>query len=142
MLNLAKLRSLLDARQPKHTLPQAFYTDPEVYEFDLAAIYATSWILVGFEVELPNPGSYLSLPIGRSSVLIVRDREGTLRGFHNACRHRGAQLRGGSRSTLLDHLPVSSMVVRPGGEPGQRAAHAGDVRPRFITTSKPSIRDC
>jgi Rieske 2Fe-2S family protein len=92
MLNLAKLRSLLDARQPKHTLPQAFYTDPEVYEFDLAAIYATSWILVGFEVELPNPGSYLSLPIGRSSVLIVRDREGTLRGFHNACRHRGAQL--------------------------------------------------
>jgi Rieske 2Fe-2S family protein len=43
-------------------------------------------------VELPVPGSTLSVPIGRSSVLIVRDRQGTLRGFHNTCRHRGAQL--------------------------------------------------
>jgi glycine betaine catabolism A len=92
MLNLAKMRSLLDARQPKHTLPQDFYTDPDVFAFDLAAIHATSWILVGFDVELPEPGSYLSLPIGRSSVLIVRDRQGGLRGYHNTCRHRGAQL--------------------------------------------------
>ena len=76
MLNLTKMRSLLDARQPKHALPQDFYTDPDVFAFDLAAIYARSWILAGFEVELPEPGSYLSLPIGRSSVLIVRDRQG------------------------------------------------------------------
>jgi Rieske 2Fe-2S family protein len=92
MLNLTKMRSLLDARRPNHALPQDFYTDPDVFAFDLAAIYARNWILAGFEVELPEPGSYLSLPIGRSSVLIVRDRQGTLRGFHNSCRHRGAQL--------------------------------------------------
>jgi Rieske 2Fe-2S family protein len=92
MLNLTKVRSLLEARRPGHTLPQGFYNDPEVFAFDLAAIYARSWILVGFEVELPEPGSYLSVPIGRSSALIVRDRQGVLRGFHNACRHRGAEL--------------------------------------------------
>jgi glycine betaine catabolism A len=92
MLNLQKVRSLLAARQPGHALPQGFYTDPEVFAFDLEAIYGRSWILAGFDVELPEPGSYVSMPIGRSSVLIVRDRQGVLRGFHNTCRHRGAQL--------------------------------------------------
>jgi glycine betaine catabolism A len=92
MLNLTKMRSLLDAHQPGHSLPQGLYNDPDVFAFDLEAIYARSWILAGFEVELPDPGCYLSVPIGRSSVLIVRDRQGELRGFHNTCRHRGAQL--------------------------------------------------
>ena len=92
MLNLPKMRALLDARQPGHSLPQGCYNDPDVFAFDLEAIHARHWILVGFDVELPDPGSTLSVPIGRSSALIVRDRNGTLRGFHNTCRHRGAQL--------------------------------------------------
>ena len=92
MLNLTKMRSLLDARLPGHTLPQGCYTDPEVFAFDLAAIFARNWILAGFEAELPAPGCTLSVPIGRASVLLVRDRQGGLRGFHNTCRHRGAEL--------------------------------------------------
>ena len=31
MAQLAKLRSLLDARQPAHSLPQGFYVDPDVF---------------------------------------------------------------------------------------------------------------
>jgi Rieske 2Fe-2S family protein len=92
MLNLAKLRSLLDERQSRHSLPQGFYLDPDVFEFDLRAIYGQNWLLVGFEVELPEPGSYLSLSVGRSPILIVRGQDSVLRGFHNTCRHRGAQI--------------------------------------------------
>jgi Rieske 2Fe-2S family protein len=92
MAQLAKIRSLLDARQPAHSLPQGFYVDPDVFEFALAVIYGRNWILAGFEVELPEPGSYLALPIGRSPVVIVRGHDGVLRGFHNTCRHRGAQV--------------------------------------------------
>jgi Rieske 2Fe-2S family protein len=92
MAQLEKLRSLLDAREPAHSLPQGFYADPDVFEFDLAVIYGQNWILAGFEVELPEAGSYLALPIGRSPVVIVRGQDGALRGFHNTCRHRGAQV--------------------------------------------------
>ena len=45
MLNLSKIQSLLDARRPNHTLPQDFYADPDVFAFDLAAIYQQNWIL-------------------------------------------------------------------------------------------------
>jgi Rieske 2Fe-2S family protein len=73
-------------------LPQQFYNDPAIFEFDLAAIFGTSWLMAGFEVELPKRNSTLSLMIGRWPVLITRDRDGVLRAFHNSCRHRGAQI--------------------------------------------------
>ncbi|MBV9751844.1 MAG: aromatic ring-hydroxylating dioxygenase subunit alpha, partial [Hyphomicrobiales bacterium] len=63
-MNFAKLKSMLDARQPGHTLPQGFYLDPEIFEFDLTAIFGRSWIMAGFEAELPKPTSYLSFLIG------------------------------------------------------------------------------
>ena len=92
MLDLGRIRALLDERRPGHTLPQAFYTDADIFEFDLAAIHARSWIMAGFEVELPRPGSTFAFKVGRSPVVLVRGRDGVLRGFHNSCRHRGAQV--------------------------------------------------
>lgn len=99
MLDHARLRALLAARQPNHSLPQAFYTDPGIFAFDLEAIYASTWILVGFGPELPAPGATMALTIGRSPIVIVRGPDGTLRGFFNSCRHRGAQICETGRAT-------------------------------------------
>jgi Rieske 2Fe-2S family protein len=92
MTDLARIRALLDRRRPGHALPQEFYTDPAIFAFDLEAIHQRSWIMVGFEVELPTPGCTLALNIGRSPVVVVRGRDMVLRAFHNSCRHRGAQI--------------------------------------------------
>ncbi|MBS3023757.1 MULTISPECIES: aromatic ring-hydroxylating oxygenase subunit alpha [Acidiphilium] len=87
-----RLSALLAQRPPRHTLPQAFYTDPEIFEFDLREIYGRSWLLIGLETEIPDPGSYLAMTIGRSPILLLRGQDGVLRGFFNTCRHRGAQI--------------------------------------------------
>lgn len=92
MVDLKRVRQLLEARVPGYSFPQEFYTDPEIFEFDLEAIHARSWLFVGLEAELPAPGSYLAITIGRSPIVIVRDDNGELRAFHNSCRHRGAQI--------------------------------------------------
>ena len=92
MLDLSRIRALLDQRRDGHTLPQAFYNDPDILRFDMEAIYGRSWIMVGFEVELPEPGSTLATTVGRNPVVVVRGRDGQLRAFHNSCRHRGAQI--------------------------------------------------
>jgi Rieske 2Fe-2S family protein len=96
-----RIARLLDARLPGYSLPQDFYSDPEIFEFDLAAIYGASWLMAGFEIELPKRNSTLSLMIGRWPVLITRDRDGQLRAFHNSCRHRGAQICPPGRSSGL-----------------------------------------
>ncbi len=92
MTDLARIRALLDQRRPGHALPREFYTDPDIFEFDIEAIYHRSWIMVGFEAELPSPGCTLALTVGRSPVVVVRGRDGALRAFFNSCRHRGAQI--------------------------------------------------
>lgn len=92
MFDASRIDALLAARRPGHALPRALYNSPEVFEFDLEAIYGQAWLLAGFACELPEPRSTLALTIGRSPIVLTRDREGALRGFHNACRHRGAQL--------------------------------------------------
>jgi Rieske 2Fe-2S family protein len=92
MLDRHRLESLLGQRRPGHSLPQAFYVHPDIYEFDLQAIFYRNWQMVGFEVELGQPGSYLATTIGRSPIVVLRGRQGDIVGFHNSCRHRGAQI--------------------------------------------------
>ena len=92
MSDLAWVAGQFAARRVGHTLPQGLYTDPRAFEFDMAAIYGQSWLMAGFECELPTPGSYLSMMIGKWPVLITRDRHREIRAFHNSCRHRGSVL--------------------------------------------------
>lgn len=92
MYSERRLKDLLHEALPGHTLPQAFYGDPETYAFDVSAVFTRSWFMLGFEAELAEPGAYLSVTIGPHPLLVVRGRDGVIRGFHNTCRHRGAQI--------------------------------------------------
>jgi phenylpropionate dioxygenase-like ring-hydroxylating dioxygenase large terminal subunit len=79
--------------QPGHLLPPAVFTSPALFELEQRAIFARSWIHVADLDDVPDPGSYATAMIGRTPVIVIRDRKtGELRGFLNACRHRGAQL--------------------------------------------------
>lgn len=143
MFDLGRISAFLDERRPAHSLPQALYNSPEAFEFDLEAIYGHSWILAGFACEIPQPRGYLALNIGRWPVVITRDRDGTLRAFHNSCRHRGAQIcaeGAGSRSRLtcpyhqwvydLDGALVSTRHMQASFDPaehGLRPVHIENV---------------
>jgi len=92
MPNLERIEALFRSRRPGHSLPQALYNDADAFAFDLEAIFGRSWLMVGLEAELPKPGSYFALTLGRWPILVVRDRTGALGAFHNTCRHRGSQI--------------------------------------------------
>jgi nitrite reductase/ring-hydroxylating ferredoxin subunit len=74
-------------------LPPRVFHSPALFELEQRAIFARSWVHVADAIDLPGPGDYVAASIGRTPVLIIRDgKTGELRGFPNACRHRGAQL--------------------------------------------------
>jgi Rieske 2Fe-2S family protein len=79
-------------RRPGHSLEAPFYTDPEFYRRDLEAVFLTSWIFAASVAEVPEPGDYVTLDVGRASVIIIRDDDEEIRAHHNVCRHRGARL--------------------------------------------------
>jgi len=74
------------------TLPSSWYRSNEVYRAEKERIFCREWIAVCREAEVPSPGDSLVLDVLGESILLVRNREGVLRAFHNVCRHRGSRL--------------------------------------------------
>src|SRR5690348_7141485 len=74
------------------TLPGHFYTSPELFAREQERIFLNRWLCVGREESIPEPGDYFVRSLDTESAIIVRDREGTVRAFHNVCRHRGTRL--------------------------------------------------
>ena len=86
------LLSRLRAYQPIAPLPRDFYTSAADYQVELETLWYRDWLFVGHDCEIPDAGDYLTVQIGEYPVLVVRDRDGKVRAFHNSCRHRGARI--------------------------------------------------
>jgi choline monooxygenase len=73
-------------------LDPRLYVDPAVFEKERQAIFARSWQLIGPLSRLSERGQYIAAELAGFKVLVIRGRDGNLRGFRNVCRHRGARL--------------------------------------------------
>jgi Rieske 2Fe-2S family protein len=84
--------SRLRGRNLETALERDFYCSPEDYQVDLDMIWYRDWLFVGHDCEVLNPGNYLTVQIGEYPVVVLRDRDGGLRAYHNTCRHRGSRI--------------------------------------------------
>ncbi len=86
------------------TLPGHYFYDPSIFALEQERIFSASWVCVGRADAIPAVGDYVLATVGTESVIVLRDRAGTLRAFLNVCRHRGARLctaeRGQLRATI------------------------------------------
>lgn len=73
-------------------LDPRLYVDPAVLDRERRTIFARSWQHVGPVSRVAERGAYVAADIAGAKVLVMRGRDGQLRGFRNVCRHRGAQL--------------------------------------------------
>ncbi len=75
-----------------HRLAKGYFISPEIFAEEQAAIFSAQWVLVGHQSQVAKPGDYFVQEVAGESLVVVRDQEGTLRGFYNVCRHRGTRL--------------------------------------------------
>ncbi|MFB9729824.1 Rieske 2Fe-2S domain-containing protein, partial [Haloechinothrix salitolerans] len=68
------------------------FADPGVYELELERVFARCWQFLGHESEIPRSGDFVSSYLGEDQVLVVRQEDGSIAGFLNACRHRGMRI--------------------------------------------------
>jgi len=74
------------------TLAGSYYTDENIFALEQQQIFEQLWFCAARGTDLPDPGSFRTVQIGRENVLLTRNRRGEVRAFFNVCRHRGAQL--------------------------------------------------
>lgn len=77
---------------PQPTLPARWYFDPEHHARELREIWAKNWVYLCRAEAFDGPGAFRRFPIAGQDVIVLRDPDGELRGFHNTCRHRGSEL--------------------------------------------------
>jgi choline monooxygenase len=82
--------------QARYLLPPAAYCSASWAERERDGLFGDRWTLIASLDELSQPGDYATGVVGYSPVVVVRDRDATLRAFHNLCRHRGMVLLQGS----------------------------------------------
>ncbi len=66
-------------------------TSAQIHAQELERVFAHSWLYVGHESEIPQPGDYVRRPVGGRPMFMVRGvKSGQVNVFHNTCTHRGA----------------------------------------------------
>lgn len=73
-------------------LPAWTYFNEELHEIEKDLLFRRHWQLACHQSDVPEPGSYQCLDMVGERALILRGKDGTLRAFHNLCRHRGARV--------------------------------------------------
>ncbi|MEF1311452.1 aromatic ring-hydroxylating dioxygenase subunit alpha [Vibrio mytili] len=101
-----EMKKMLSERRPDYSLPRPLYNDPLLFKIDVEEIFQKEWLFVGMTSEVPTKGDYFTVEIAQNPVLIVRDAEGQVNAFHNACRHRGSRI-------CLEHRGKVANLVCP-----------------------------
>jgi phenylpropionate dioxygenase-like ring-hydroxylating dioxygenase large terminal subunit len=121
----------LDPREPwplaSHSArnPASAYADPRRFEDERRVLFRRRPQMLGLSAECATPGSYITADLGGVPALILRQADGSLRGFVNACRHRGAPLAEGAGRRPRLACPYhgwvyeldGSLAARPYAEP-------------------------
>ena len=68
------------------------YTDPAVFDAEMHAIFERTWVFVGHDSEVTDPGDFKAGYIGRQPFLMTRSDDGTVHVLLNRCMHRGASI--------------------------------------------------
>ncbi|MFM2043470.1 MAG: hypothetical protein RLY86_2046 [Pseudomonadota bacterium] len=68
------------------------YTDPEIFRLEMRHLFGRAWIAVGHESQVAEAGAFFLAQVGDQEIIVTREADGSLAGFHNRCTHRGAKL--------------------------------------------------
>ncbi|MDZ7675409.1 MAG: SRPBCC family protein [Acidimicrobiales bacterium] len=76
-------------------VPVEKYTSPERHDEELEALFFDQPMVLCLSGALPEKHSYLTVDLCGTPLLLSRGKDGTVRSFLNACRHRGVRVMDG-----------------------------------------------
>lgn len=85
-------RGLVDSPLPSDMLQPWEVWDRDLFDLEMIRVFGRSWIWLGDTEDLREPGDFITGRIGMQPVIVIRQEDGSVKGFLNNCRHRAAGL--------------------------------------------------
>ncbi|HEY0675989.1 MAG TPA: Rieske 2Fe-2S domain-containing protein, partial [Immundisolibacter sp.] len=87
---MVKVNELVDVAHGVQS--KRVFWDQEVYEQELARVFGRCWLFLTHESLIPNFGDFVTAYMGEDKVIVVRQKDGSIKAFLNSCTHRGNQV--------------------------------------------------
>jgi phenylpropionate dioxygenase-like ring-hydroxylating dioxygenase large terminal subunit len=69
-------------------MPPGVYTSDTFHDAELENVFKRSWFCVGRASALANTGDYVTCELAGQPIIVLRNKDSTLRAHSNVCRHR------------------------------------------------------
>ena len=77
------------------------YYDPGFMAREWDRLWTRTWLIAAIETDIPEPGDYSVFRLGRESIIIVRQQDGSVKAMYNVCAHRGNQIVQNDRGSVM-----------------------------------------
>ncbi len=68
------------------------HNDEALFALEMEKVFGRSWLFLTHECSIPNAGDYITTRMGLDEVIVVRQKDQSIKVFLNVCRHRGVRL--------------------------------------------------
>jgi hypothetical protein len=93
-------------------LPGRAYHDPAFFDFERERWFRRDWVVVGREEDAAAPGTYFLAEVDDEPLIVVRARDGVLRGFSTSAA-TAARASSRSRAARRRQCPCTTPDLRP-----------------------------
>ena len=114
-----------------NTLPSWVYTAPEALAQEQEHIFFRTWHFAGATAALQQSGDYITAGVLGQNILVMRGRDGQLRGFYNVCQHRAHELLEGSGNARVVTCPYHAWSYHDDGS--LRTARGAERQSGFVS---------
>lgn len=114
------------------TVDRRIYRDDDIFELEMEQIFGRAWLFLCHESQIPEPGDFFEAVMGRDQVLVVRQKDRSIKAMLNSCAHRGNAVcraeEGNARSFLCTYHGWSYGIDgRLKGVPGFKNFYDGEL---------------
>jgi phenylpropionate dioxygenase-like ring-hydroxylating dioxygenase large terminal subunit len=76
----------------KRAVSMRLLSDPEIFKLEQERLFASAWIALAHESEIPDTGDFVVRKLGSDGVIVIRDKNDKINVLLNACTHKGMEI--------------------------------------------------
>lgn len=112
---IAAFDSSTTERAATVALPPETFSDEAFYRFELDAVWGHDWFCLGRAADIPGPGDYYTVTVGKDPLIAVRQQDLSVRVLANVCQHRGQLMVEEAGNVRRIRCPMHSWTYDLGG---------------------------